>query len=179
MARKQQFLERPKHPNSLREACKLIDGLWALVQDLRAVNERLGANSTNSSTPPSQDRLSGTAEKERHRKPSSKKRGAQPGHVRNAGRSSRSPRSIRSNVTFRIPVAPAAAKSLSIRTPRIAIRFSIFPKSPIPSPNTNASAGPALAAITPLSPNSRNKPPLVRWVRALSPGLHSSADTSA
>jgi hypothetical protein len=54
-----------------------------LVQDLRAINERLGANSTNSSTPPSQDRLSGTAEKEHRRKPSDKKRGAQPGHARN------------------------------------------------------------------------------------------------
>jgi hypothetical protein len=83
MPRKQKFLERPKHPNSLREACKLIDGLWALVQDLRAINERLGANSTNSSTPPSQDRLAGTAEKERRRKPSGKKRGAQPGHIQN------------------------------------------------------------------------------------------------
>lgn len=83
MARKQTFLERPKHPTSLREACKLIDGLWALVQDLRAINEQLKVNSTNSSTPPSQDRLSGTAEKERRIKPSDKKRGGQPGHVRN------------------------------------------------------------------------------------------------
>jgi transposase len=83
MTRKQTFLERPKHPTSLREACELIDGLWALVQDLRAINEQLKVNSANSSTPPSQDRLSGTAEKERRSKPSDKQRGAQPGHVRN------------------------------------------------------------------------------------------------
>ena len=83
MARKQKFLERPKHPNSLREACKIIDGLWTLVQDLRATVERLEVNSTNSSTPPSQDRLSGKAKRENHRKPSDKKQGAQPGHVRN------------------------------------------------------------------------------------------------
>ncbi|NBY23915.1 MAG: hypothetical protein EBQ73_14070, partial [Gammaproteobacteria bacterium] len=72
MARKQKFLERPKHPNSLREACKIIDGLWTLVQDLRATVERLEVNSTNSSTPPSQDRLSGKAKRENHRKPSDK-----------------------------------------------------------------------------------------------------------
>ena len=83
MTRKHKLLEPPTHPNTLREACKLIDGLWALVQDLRATIERLEINSTNSSTPPSQDRLSGKAKRENHRKPSEKKRGAQPGHVRN------------------------------------------------------------------------------------------------
>jgi len=48
------------------------------MQDLR---EQLGLNSTNSSLPPSQDRLSGQT-KERFRRPASeKKRGAHPGHV--------------------------------------------------------------------------------------------------
>ena len=83
MAKKQQFLECPQPPKTLKAAFKIISSLWALVQELREAIERLQANSTNSSIPPSQDRLSGKAKKEHHRKPSEKKRGAQPGHIRN------------------------------------------------------------------------------------------------
>lgn len=83
MARQQQFLACPPPPKTLKEACKIIISLWTLVQELREIVERLQANSTNSSTPPSQDRLSGKAKQDNHRKPSERKRGAQPGHVRN------------------------------------------------------------------------------------------------
>lgn len=82
MARKQQFLECPEPPKTLKEALKIITGLWNLVQQLRETVDRLQANSQNSSLPPSQDRLSGKAKREHHRKPSERKRGAQPGHVR-------------------------------------------------------------------------------------------------
>jgi len=68
----------PERPNSLDEAYAMVVTLWQLVQDLR---EQLGLNSTNSSLPPSQDRLSGQTQ-ERFRRPASgKQRGAQPGHV--------------------------------------------------------------------------------------------------
>jgi hypothetical protein len=83
MARKQQFLECPPPPKTLKEACKIITSLWTLVQELREIVERLQVNSTNSSTPPSQDRLSGKAKQDNHRKPSERQRGAQPGQVRN------------------------------------------------------------------------------------------------
>ena len=48
---------------------------------MQALREQLGLNATNSSLPPSQDRLSGQT-KQRFRRPASdKQRGAQPGHV--------------------------------------------------------------------------------------------------
>jgi len=68
----------PERPDSLDEAYDLVVTWWRLVQDLR---EQLGLNSSNSSLPPSQDRLSGKT-KERFRRPASdKKRGAQPGPI--------------------------------------------------------------------------------------------------
>jgi transposase len=83
MARKHTFLDYPPTPQTLKEACQIIASLWALVQDLRDNLDQLQANSTNSSIPPSQDRLSGKAKREHHRQPSDKQRGAQSGHVRN------------------------------------------------------------------------------------------------
>jgi len=72
------FVERPKRPATLDEAEQLIDTLWRLLQ---ACREQLELNSSNSSLPPSQDRLSGKAKDQRRRKPSGKSRGAQPGHI--------------------------------------------------------------------------------------------------
>jgi hypothetical protein len=72
------FVERPGRPATLDEAEQVIDALWRLLQ---ACREQLELNSSNSSLPPSQDRLSGKA-KDRHlRKPSGKSRGAQAGHI--------------------------------------------------------------------------------------------------
>jgi len=68
----------PERPTSVDEAYAMVVALWHLVQDYR---EQLGLNSTNSSLPPSQDRLSGKPEGRIPRRSSGKKRGAQPGHV--------------------------------------------------------------------------------------------------
>ena len=166
MARKQQFLECPKPPKTLREALKIITGLWNLVQQLRETVERLQANSQNSSIPPSQDRLSGKAKREHHRKPSDKKRGAQPGHVRHTRKWCLNPRSIKSSAISRIPAAPAVASSFSMWSPRIAIKSLIFRRSVTPSPNTNASVEPAPVAIAPSLRNFQGKLPPVKWVPA-------------
>jgi len=72
------FIEPPKRPATLDEAYQIIEGLWRLLQDCR---EQLALNSSNSSLPPSQDRLSGKAKDRLPRQPSGKKRGAQEGHV--------------------------------------------------------------------------------------------------
>lgn len=68
----------PERPDSLDEAYAMVVTLWQVVQDLR---EQLGLNSSNSSLPPSQDRLSGRTKEPFRRPASGKKRGAQPGHV--------------------------------------------------------------------------------------------------
>ena len=82
MAKKQLPLVRQKDPNTVMECHQRLGQFRQLVETLELANEqlrerleRLEANSTNSSTPPSQDRLSGKAKKEHHRKPSEKKRG--------------------------------------------------------------------------------------------------------
>lgn len=67
----------------MKEAYHIIVSLWTLLQELRNAPEHVQVHSGNSSTPPSQDRLSGKAKREFRRKPSDKRRGAQPGHVRN------------------------------------------------------------------------------------------------
>jgi len=72
------FLEPPQRPATLDEAVQIIDALWSQLQ---ACREQLGLNSSNSSLPPSQDRLSGKANDRLSRQPSGKKRGAQDGHV--------------------------------------------------------------------------------------------------
>ena len=72
------FLEPPKRPSTLDEAVQIIDALWRQLQECR---EQLGLNSSNSSRPPSQDRLSGKAKDRFSRKPSGQRRGAQEGHV--------------------------------------------------------------------------------------------------
>ncbi len=68
----------PKRPATLAEAEQLIAALWRLLQDCR---EQLALNSSNSSRPPSQDRLSGKAKDRFSRQPSGQRRGAQEGHV--------------------------------------------------------------------------------------------------
>ena len=78
MARSRKFLERPKSPKTLREAARLVNDLWDLVQELRSALE---LNSGNSSIPPSQDRLQGKGLRS-PRRSSGKPRGAQAGHVR-------------------------------------------------------------------------------------------------
>lgn len=83
MAQEYAFLECPPPPATLKEAHHIIVSLWTLLQELRDALEHVQANSTNSSTPPSQDRLSGKAQRDPQRQPSDKQRGAQPGHVRN------------------------------------------------------------------------------------------------
>ncbi len=72
------FIEPPKRPATLDEAEQIIAALWRLLQDCR---EQLALNSSNSSLPPSQDRLSGKAKDRFSRQPSGKRRGAQEGHV--------------------------------------------------------------------------------------------------
>ena len=72
------FIEPPKRPATLDEAEQIIDALWRLLQDCR---EQLALNSSNSSLPPSQDRLAGKVKDRLSRQPSGKKRGAQEGHV--------------------------------------------------------------------------------------------------
>ena len=93
----EQYLERPKAPGNLREAVGLVHALWDLfngcrqlvlelrdtITQLEGIIDSLKANSTNSSAPPSQDRLSGKRDKLFKKKPSGKKRGAQEGHARN------------------------------------------------------------------------------------------------
>jgi len=93
----EQYLERPKSPGNLREAVGLVHALWDLfngcrhlvlelrdtITQLEGIIDSLKANSTNSSAPPSQDRLSGKRDKLFKKKPSGKKRGAQEGHARN------------------------------------------------------------------------------------------------
>lgn len=70
----------PPRPESMEEAYRMIQDLWL---DLQSCLEKLELNSSNSSLPPSQDRLSGKP-KERIPRPSSgKKQGAQEGHARN------------------------------------------------------------------------------------------------
>ena len=90
MAKKQLPLVRQKDPHTVMECHRrldqfrqLVETLELTIEQLRERLERLEVNSANSSIPPSQDRLSGKAKKEHHRKPSEKKRGAQPGHIRN------------------------------------------------------------------------------------------------
>lgn len=90
MALKQQFIERPKNPDTLAASHRLVGELWAFAQSLQATIdqlqarlEQLEANSTNSSTPPSQDRLSGARKDLYKKKPSDKNKGAQAGHARN------------------------------------------------------------------------------------------------
>ena len=93
----QQFLEKPKDPETLEAGCRLLNQFWDYTQSLKKTIEKLEgrvvqleerieqleANSTNSSNPPSQDRLSGKRDGARKKKPSGKKKGAQEGHVRN------------------------------------------------------------------------------------------------
>jgi hypothetical protein len=67
-----------ERPATLDEAEQVIDTLWCLLQ---AYRERLELNSSNSSLPPSLDRLSGKAKDRHPRKPSGKSRGAQAGHI--------------------------------------------------------------------------------------------------
>lgn len=83
MAQEHAFLVCPPPPSTLEEAYHIIVSLWTLLQALREAPEHVPVHSGNSSTPPSQDRLSGKAQREFRRKPSDKQRGAQPGHVRN------------------------------------------------------------------------------------------------
>ena len=72
------FIERPKRPATLDEAEQVIDALWRLLQ---ACRKQLDLNSSNSSLPPSHDRLTGKAKDQHPRKPSGKPRGAQTGHL--------------------------------------------------------------------------------------------------
>ena len=72
------FLEPPPCPATLDEAVQIIDALWRLLQDCR---EQMALNSSNSSRPPSQDRLAAKAKDLFSRKHSGKRRGAQDGHV--------------------------------------------------------------------------------------------------
>lgn len=69
----------------------MISGLWALVQAqqetidaqgkrIAELEEQIKLNSTNSSKPPSSDGPGSKGPGRRHKKPSAKKRGAQPGH---------------------------------------------------------------------------------------------------
>lgn len=81
MAKATPFPERPKPPESLKAARQLVNDLWDLVQELREVIEQLRLNSSNSSLPPSQDRLQGRGQPDRRRPSSGKPRGAQAGHV--------------------------------------------------------------------------------------------------
>ena len=90
MAKKGLQIDHQKDPDTVAECHQLLGRFRAIVEtlertieELRETIERLQVNSSNSSKPPSQDRLSGKAEKENHRKPSNKKRGAQPGHIQN------------------------------------------------------------------------------------------------
>lgn len=83
MASRAQFTQLPECPDTVQEAYGIIVGMWHLIAKLRETVERLQLNSSNSSTPPSQDRLLGKGQRDDLRQPSSKKRGAQAGHVRN------------------------------------------------------------------------------------------------
>jgi transposase len=90
MAKKKLRIDYQKDPDTVAECHQLlgrfrtiVETLERTVEELRETIERLQANSSNSSKPPSQDRLSGKTPRENHRKPSDKKRGAQAGHVRN------------------------------------------------------------------------------------------------
>ena len=68
MAKKQLPLVRQKDPHTVMECHRrldqfrqLVETLELTIEQLRERLERLEANSTNSSIPPSQDRLSGEA----------------------------------------------------------------------------------------------------------------------
>jgi hypothetical protein len=74
-----QFKELPQRPETLDDAYEIIKSLWHAFQMCLEIQ---GLNSSNSSIPPSQDRLSGKP-KDRipRKKPSERNRGAQKGHV--------------------------------------------------------------------------------------------------
>jgi len=72
------FKELPKRPATMDAAYQIIQDLW---QGLQTCLEMLELNSSNSSLPPSQDRLSGKPKDRIPREPSGKNRGAQKGHV--------------------------------------------------------------------------------------------------
>jgi transposase len=85
------FKGPPPLPDTLEDAHRVIGLLWEDLKRLAAVVERqsarieeleekLGCNSANSSTPPSQDRMKGGGDGKPGRKPSGRKKGGQPGH---------------------------------------------------------------------------------------------------
>lgn len=77
----------PPLPETLEEAHRVIERLWEelgrLKEQLEEWEERVGQDSSNSSLPPSRDRLKGRKEAVK-KAPSNRKRGAQPGHGRQA-----------------------------------------------------------------------------------------------
>jgi len=157
------FVERPGRPATLDEAEQVIDTLWRLLQ---ACREQLELNSSNSSLPPSQDRLSGKAKDRHRRKPSGKSRGAQAGHIahtRDLVPEAEVDRIERHNPKL---AANAAVRSASIRLHSLDIRSSICPRSPIPSPNISALAAPASAASAASPPGFPKTFPPARWAPA-------------
>jgi transposase len=88
-------LQRPPPlPDTLEDAHRVIGLLWDDLKQLAAevekqarrieeLEEKLDCDSSNSSTPPSQDRMKGRTDKGKP-KPSGRKKGGQPGHVHNA-----------------------------------------------------------------------------------------------
>ncbi len=157
----------PPRPESMEEAYRMIQDLWL---DLQSCLEKLELNSSNSSLPPSQDRLSGKP-KERIPRPSSARNKALRRAMRGTPAASfPNPKSITSNDISRIPVAPAAVRSSLMPTPKIATRSSTCPRSPIPSPNTNASVVPVPAASVPWWQSFQRRRHPVKWDPVSSPG---------
>jgi len=72
------YKDMPQRPESMDDAYRRIRELWS---DLQTCLEKLELNSSNSSLPPSQDRLTGKPKDRLPRQPSGRKRGAQAGHV--------------------------------------------------------------------------------------------------
>ena len=93
-----EFETKPSVPDDPEQAARLIADLMDNVESAKLRSSQAQAiqdqgthirllslirGKKPSKIPPSQDRLSGKAKRQSHRKPSNKKRGAQPGHIRN------------------------------------------------------------------------------------------------